>query len=148
MRAFCYASGHIEFGRTLPDGALPIARGPAPKLRDFIETKARHGYRTREVKGRPTKIPGSDTLLVPGVPEAPNQTGGRVALRRWLRWIGKQPPAKVEVDVPANTLTCDECPTAIDEVNDIDSFITDEIGRVERVLCARCRERLGVPEAA
>jgi hypothetical protein len=137
MDAFCYASGLIDFARTTPDGALPIARGPARALRDFIEPLARHGYSTRKVRGRPTKIPGTEHLLVPGVPEAINQSGALVALRRWLRWIDDHAPAGVAVEVPANRLTCDECPSPIDEVRDVESFITDPIGRVERVLCAR-----------
>lgn len=89
MYAFCFASGLIEFGRRIPSGALPIARGPARPLRDFIEGTARHGYRTRKVKGRPTKVRGSDHLLVPGVPEAPDQSAGLEALRRYRNWIAK-----------------------------------------------------------
>lgn len=97
MRAFCWASGLIEFGRTMPDGALPIARGPAKVLRDFIETRARHGYSTRPVKGRPTKIPGTDTLLVPGVPEAPDQFAAVDALIAWRGWLSKKPPQGIVV---------------------------------------------------
>lgn len=92
MKCFCWASGLIQFGRTVPDGAIEIASGPAKTLRNFIEPAARHGYRTRLVKGRPTKIPGSDYLLVPGVPEAPNDNAKSSALRAFCNWIGK--PAK------------------------------------------------------
>jgi hypothetical protein len=95
MRAFCYASGLIEFGRAVPDGALPIAHGPSRALRDFIETQARHGYRTRKVRGRPTKIPGSETLLVPGIPEAPDQFAALDALHGFLSWIAKNAPEGV-----------------------------------------------------
>lgn len=97
IRAFCFASGHIEFGVTVPAGAVVIARGPATELRKFIETKARHGYRTRRVRGRPTKIPGTECLLVPGVPEAENQIVGRNALVRWSEWIAQAAPASVRV---------------------------------------------------
>jgi len=97
MHAYCYASGHIDFARSVPDGALPIARGPARTLRDFIEVHARHGYRTRKVRGRPTKIPGSDMLLVPGVPEAPDQSAGCDALRAWCDWLKKGAPKGVVV---------------------------------------------------
>lgn len=97
MHAFCWATGLIEFGRTTPDGALPIAKGPAKKLRDFIEPAARHGYRTQLVAGRPTKIPGTDTLLVPGVPEAPDDFAKVDALRAWCDWIANEPPAGIEV---------------------------------------------------
>jgi len=97
MRAYCYASGLIEFGSLVPSGALPIAMGPEKPLRDFIETMARHGYDTRNVKGRPTKIPGTECLLVPGVPEAPDQDKGLEAFQAWLAWIGKKPPKGVTV---------------------------------------------------
>lgn len=97
MKAFCYASGLIEFGRTMPDGALLIAEGPAKPLRDFIAATARHGYKTRQVKGRPQKIPSTDNLLVPGVPEAPNQDAGCDALMRHCDWIRQQAPAHVTV---------------------------------------------------
>lgn len=97
MRAFCYATGLIEFGRKMPDGALPIASGPAKKLREFIEVKARHGYQTHTVNGRLTKIPGTDCLLVPGVPEAPGQLAAVDSLLAWKKWIKSHAPRGVEV---------------------------------------------------
>lgn len=97
MRAFCYASGLIEFGRKVPDGALPIARGPAKVLRDFIEGVARHGYQSAVVQGRPTKVPGTDHLLVPGVPEAPNDLAKIDALQAFCAWIGEKPPEGIDV---------------------------------------------------
>jgi hypothetical protein len=100
MHAYCYASGLIEFGRKIPDGALPVARGPAKVLRDFIEAVARHGYKTARVKGRLSKVPGTDCLLVPGVPEAPNQIAAVDALtafRSWLRSRGSKLPRGVTI---------------------------------------------------
>ncbi|MCK1568941.1 hypothetical protein IVB08_34345 [Bradyrhizobium sp. 173] len=97
IRAFCFASGHIEFGKRVPSGALPIAYGPEQVLRDFIEPLARHGYSTALVKGRPTKIPGTERLLVPGLPEAPDQGAALTAFQAWLKWIGKKPPKGIEV---------------------------------------------------
>jgi hypothetical protein len=44
MRAYCFASGQIEFGRSVPDGALQIAEGPAKQLRDWIE-----GWRATDI---------------------------------------------------------------------------------------------------
>jgi hypothetical protein len=82
----------------VPDGAIPFAKGPEPALRDFVEGLARHGYKTETVDGRPTKIPGTDMLLVPGIPEAQgNQDAALKALQGWLDWISKDPPKGIEV---------------------------------------------------
>jgi hypothetical protein len=97
IRAYCFASGLIGFGNAIPHGAIVIARGPADKLKPFIEATSRHGYRTRKINGRPTKIPGSDTLLVPGVPEAANQHVAGDALARWSKWIATRAPKGVRV---------------------------------------------------
>ncbi|MBW7965289.1 hypothetical protein [Bradyrhizobium sp. BR 10261] len=96
-RAYCFASGLIEFGRRVPDGALVIARGPETELRDYIAGVARHGYRTRLQGGRPIKIEGSDTLLVPGLPEAPNQLVAKARLEHWLKLIDIRAPKNVRV---------------------------------------------------
>lgn len=97
MRAYCWASGLIEFGRSIPDGALPIARGPAKALREFINDRARHGYRSEVVNGRRTKVPGTEHLLVPGVPEAKDGNAAVDALTAFRAWIGKKPPKGVIV---------------------------------------------------
>lgn len=76
MIAYCYASGLIEFGRKVPDGALEITRGPAKTVRNLMIATARHGY------GR-----SAGKLLVPGVPEAPNQSAGLDALLAFRRWL-------------------------------------------------------------
>jgi hypothetical protein len=44
-----------------------------------------------------TKIPGTDTLLVPGIPEASDQFAKLDALHGWLKWIGTRPPKGVEI---------------------------------------------------
>ncbi len=97
IRAYCYPSGLIEFGNRIPKGSIIIARGPEKELRDFIAAKARHGYLTRRPSGRPAKIPGTENLLVPGLPEAPNQHEALNALRRWLKWIAIGAPKGVRV---------------------------------------------------
>lgn len=85
MHAYCWASGQIEFGTRIPEGALPIARGPARKVRDFVEAVARHAYE-------------GETLLVPGIPEAPDQSAALTALQAWLDWISvHRLPRGVEV---------------------------------------------------
>jgi hypothetical protein len=78
--AFAWASGLIEFGETLPDGALPIAvavdDAQARKMRDSIEILARHGKGVSKGK-----------LLVPGIPEASNQQAAMKALTRFNKVI-------------------------------------------------------------
>ena len=84
MFAFCYASGQIGFGTAIPQGALPIAKGDDDrKLRDWIEGVCRHSY-------------DGKTLLVPGIPEAPNQSKALDALKRFTGWLNKSVPQGVE----------------------------------------------------
>lgn len=79
MIAYCYASGQIEFGRTVPEGAIEIMRGPARKVRKLIEARARHAY-------------DGKTLLVPGVPEAPNEDAALAALIAFVKWLQGDTP--------------------------------------------------------
>jgi hypothetical protein len=71
--AFAWASGLIEFGLTVPKGALLIASGPVRTLRDKIGVAARHAY-----------TPGE--LLVPGVPEAEDKGAALAAFIAWIDW--------------------------------------------------------------
>ena len=83
MFAFCYASGQIGFGVEIPFGALPIAKGPDRALRDWLDGVSRHAY-------------DGETLLVPGIPEAPDQSVALDALKRFTLWAGKGAPKSVE----------------------------------------------------
>ena len=74
MHAYCYASGEIGFGPIVPRGAVCIATGSEEKLREEICAVSRHAY-------------DGETLLVPGLPEAPNQMAAADALERFLDWI-------------------------------------------------------------
>lgn len=78
--AYAWGSGLIEFGNTLPDGALPIAvaigEEQAKKMKESIEILARHGKGVSHGK-----------LLVPGIPEAANQREGMKALQRFNKLI-------------------------------------------------------------
>lgn len=77
--AWCWASGLIEIGSELPSpDAIEIARGPKYALETAISVAARHG-----------KGAGVNQLLVPGVPEAPDQATGMRALQQWLEWRGR-----------------------------------------------------------
>jgi hypothetical protein len=73
--AFCWASGEIKIGKRVPKGALPLnLRGDERKVKAFVERFARHAY-------------DGVTMLVPGVPEAPNQGVAVKALARFCDWI-------------------------------------------------------------
>ncbi|EAA9738534.1 host nuclease inhibitor protein [Salmonella enterica] len=73
ITAYCWASGLIEFGNALPEGALPIVTGSEKRVRDVVEVLARHAY--------------NGDLLVPGIPEAASQDEGREALVRFSRVV-------------------------------------------------------------
>ncbi len=81
----------------MPAGALVIARGPEKDLRDYISAKARHGYLTRSIGGRRRAVPGSEQLLVPGIPEAETRIGKSEALDRWATWIAAGAPKSIRV---------------------------------------------------
>ncbi|HEJ9179937.1 TPA: host nuclease inhibitor protein [Serratia marcescens] len=65
--AYAWASGLIEFGSTLPGGALPILIGQEKEVKKVIEVLARHSRTNKQ-------------LLVPGVPEADDQHSAMDAL--------------------------------------------------------------------
>lgn len=71
--AYCWASGLIEFGYFVPEGALPIITGKEKDVRDEVGVLARHAY--------------NGDLLVPGIPEAADQNEARKALERFSRKV-------------------------------------------------------------
>lgn len=85
--AYCYASGLIEFGERVPDGALPVFEGEEGYVRKLIEVTARHAY-------------DGVSLLVPGVPEAPEQMAAVDALIRFRAWLHERPGESGEVVHP------------------------------------------------
>lgn len=88
IRACCYPSGLIVFGRSVPKGAQVIARGPEKELRDFISVKARLARRPRQ---------RTPDLLVPGMPEAENMIELNAALAAWAKWIAAGAPKGIRV---------------------------------------------------
>ncbi|EIW7681366.1 host nuclease inhibitor protein [Salmonella enterica] len=73
ITAYCWASGLIEFGHTLPEGALPIVTDSEKQVCDEVTVMARHAY--------------NGDLLVPGIPEAADQNEAREALVRFSRVV-------------------------------------------------------------
>lgn len=89
IRACCYPSGLIVFGRSIPKGSTVIARGPEQPLRDFIAAKARQV----RLGKRSTAL----DLLVPGMPEAESQIALDAALASWAKWIAAGAPKGIRV---------------------------------------------------
>lgn len=91
MRAYCFASGHIDFGNRVPAGATVIARGPDELLRDYL---ARHARRHVQQRGRGA---GTAYLTVPGMPEASNPVIAIARLKTWCEHIAISAPSEVRV---------------------------------------------------
>jgi hypothetical protein len=66
----------IGFGRSVPEGAIQIARAPARKLRPAVQVMARHAY-------------DGKTLLVPGIPEEPNDDKAAHALEQFIKRVAQ-----------------------------------------------------------
>ena len=71
--AYAWASGLIEFGPSVPSGALPIIRG-GRRAMDLVRVRARHAY-------------DGESLLVPGVPEADSEAAAVDALTAFCRLV-------------------------------------------------------------
>ncbi|PKR53535.1 host nuclease inhibitor protein [Thalassospira marina] len=76
LTAFCWRTGKIEFGTSVPEGAMAIMTGPASEITDEITSKSRLAY-------------DGKTLLVPGIPEAPSAEHAKAALDRFVEWVHK-----------------------------------------------------------
>jgi hypothetical protein len=74
--AYCYRTGLVEFGNTVPEGALPIDEGKGKKWREGIEVKCRRTYDGKQ-------------YLVPGVPEADSDEEAHDAYTRFCKWIAE-----------------------------------------------------------
>lgn len=74
LTAFCWSSGIIEFGTSVPEGALPIITGPADLVTSTIEATSRHAHDEK-------------TFLVPGVPEADSDASAVDALKAYVNWL-------------------------------------------------------------
>ncbi|MFB5082503.1 host nuclease inhibitor protein [Raoultella sp. C349492] len=81
--AYAWASGLIQFGTKVPNGALPIISGQEDDVKNIIMVIARHSRTNND-------------LLVPGVPEAPNQHEGMNAFIKFTRWAQKDYAALIK----------------------------------------------------
>lgn len=72
--AYCWATGVIGFAATEPEGAITIASGPDKQVRELIAGTCRLAHDNK-------------TWLVPGVPEAADQTAAVDALIAYRNWI-------------------------------------------------------------
>ena len=73
---YAWASGILEIGSRLPEGALPVARGRKAEM-ETIQQRARLAY-------------DGETWLVPGIPEAHNQAAAVDALLAFKAWAAPQ----------------------------------------------------------
>jgi hypothetical protein len=91
---YCWASGLAQFGDSVPDGAIVIDSRTARQLRAEKATlpKPRKGETVRppltwqEKMTTLMRIGYKGELLVPGVPEAANQSEGVKALIKFKKW--------------------------------------------------------------
>ncbi|MFC5421447.1 hypothetical protein ACFPOB_17960 [Bosea eneae] len=77
FRAYCWRGGVIEFGRRIPEGALPVDQGSERSVRRRVEPLARHAY-------------DGKTLLVPGIPEAEDDDAALAAYERFKRILDRK----------------------------------------------------------
>ncbi len=76
--AYCWATGLIEFGKTVPKGAIRFAMGLDVQLQEQVAVLGRHGQGASKGK-----------LLVPGVPEAASPNDKVDAVVAWVEWCKK-----------------------------------------------------------
>jgi hypothetical protein len=75
LKPFVYRNGVIVFHKHMPPGTLPITHKEHPHLRSIVDVLARHG--------RPEFVQSRRLMLVPGIPEAPNDKAAVAALLRF-----------------------------------------------------------------
>jgi hypothetical protein len=82
--AYCSRDGAIEIARSVPDGRLELARGPARDLRRAVSARSRHAY-------------DGKTFLVPGIPEADSDGEALSAAERFAAFLTRGKPALVNL---------------------------------------------------
>jgi len=74
--AYCWASGLIEFGRKVPEGAIQISKGTGRKWKERIQVRARLAY-------------DGKSYLVPGIPEGEDNKAKVEALARFAQFVNR-----------------------------------------------------------
>ena len=77
VHVYCWRSGQIEIGDSVPEGAMHIASGQEDIVREHIQGTARLAH-------------DNETYLVPGVPEAESDSAAITAVCRYVQWLGKR----------------------------------------------------------
>lgn len=83
MIAYCWRTGLIGFGQSVPRGAVEILRGKGAEFRRSVTVQARHGY--------------DGALLVPGVPEAMGDLDAAQAVKRFQERCRRTTDAKPQL---------------------------------------------------
>ncbi len=76
--AFCYRSGEIGIGISVPSGALAFAKGRSATMHRMIMAASRHSHEV-------------GVFLVPGIPEAATSKDAEDALLDWCDWLAQRP---------------------------------------------------------
>ena len=80
--AVVWASGLIELKGSVPKGACVLCKGPEKSVRKFVDVTSRHAHK-------------QGVRLVPGVPEAKDQSAAMDALLQHREWLSSRLPAGV-----------------------------------------------------
>ncbi|WP_043062120.1 hypothetical protein [Brucella anthropi] len=75
--AYCWRGGDIQIGRRLPKGAIKLGSAHGIRLKRAVSVCARHSY-------------DGQTLLVPGIPEADNDTEALEAVQRFREQLSRR----------------------------------------------------------
>ncbi|WP_273792397.1 host nuclease inhibitor protein [Brucella anthropi] len=75
--AYCWRGGDIQISRRLPKGALKLGSAHGILLKKAVSVCARHSY-------------DGHTLLVPGIPEADNDTEALEAVARFREQLARR----------------------------------------------------------
>jgi hypothetical protein len=76
MYAYCFRSGHVEFGNSVPKGAIAVSKGTGKAWQSRIKALCRTSY-------------DGKSHLIPGLLEAKTTEAALDALSRFQEWVRK-----------------------------------------------------------